>query len=702
MTPRKVVIRTTVAAALVGVTTAAAVLENRGGATRAAAQATNADAPTGVTAGGSRAPVKHSFASSFAAEPSIWVAPGYLSPPLRDLPTVTGPIAPRPEAVEPPEESEAPVAPDVVDPAVQRFEGAGDMPTPLNTFVGLRNQDNLTVAGRSARPPDNEGDVGPNHYVEWINVLLAVYSKTGTMLLGPVLGNAVFQNLPATDLCRTTNQGDPLVNYDQLADRWVLSQFAFSIDATSGLPIPPFHQCVAVSTTPNPMGTYCTYSFLASATNFNDYGKMGVWPDGYYFSYAAFAGATAYVGPAVQVMERPKMIAPGCPAAQSIYFDPDTLPTLANQKRMLPSDLDGANPPPAGRPNFFLASSSTNNTLQLWKFSVASWLPPVATFLKNQTEIPVPAYDPGITCVSSRQCIPQLGTTNRLDTVPDRLMYELNYRNFGASPPPGIPANTESLVTNETVDAGSPADHAGVRWYEIRDPNGTPVAFQAATYAPDAHHRWMASAAQDKLGNIAVGYSVSSTAIYPAIRYAGRLVSDPLNQLAQGEAEMFAGTAPAPIFSTTTADARWGDYTRLSVDPVDDCTFWYINEYHIVPPQDADPRQWHTRIGNFRFCSPTAVAVNRFTARWTGKRVAVTWRTGSEAEVLGFNVFRSLGAGPFRKVNTTLIAARHDLGGAYRLIDRTVKRSKTYTYRLQVVSKNGARSWHGIGSAAAR
>ena len=322
--------------------------------------------------------------------------------------------------------------------------------------------------------------------------------------------------------------------------------------------------------------------------------------------------------------------------------------------------------------------------------------------------ITVPAYDPTITCTpTSRSCVPQAGTTNKLDLVGNRLMYRLAYRNWGPSPPGSIPPNTESLVTNETVDAGT--DHVAVRWYEIRSPNSSPTAYQASTYAPDADHRWMASAAQDGDGDLAVGYTASGS-IFPTPKYAGRLEGDPINNLSQGEATFFAPPGPADFASGTAGDQRWGDYSHLAVDPLDDCTFWFINEYMTTTNLSFDPptvkRNWGTRFGKFKFpncLAPTAVAVRSFVANWTGKRVAVAWRTGTEARLLGFNVYRSVGAGPFRKLNRLLIRAKRSGtagGGAYRLVDTAVKRSRTYTYRLQIVGTDGKRTWYGIGAAA--
>jgi hypothetical protein len=243
-----------------------------------------------------------------------------------------------------------------------------------------------------------------------------------------------------------------------------------------------------------------------------------------------------------------------------------------------------------------------------------------------------------------------------------------------------------------------------VRWYEVRNPEGTPTAFQASTYNPaDGHHRWMQSASMDKKGNLAVGYSISSGTLFPSLRYAGRLVTDPVSQLTQGEATLHAGGGSQLLLLGNMADsARWGDYTRLTVDPVDDCTFWYIGQYYAA----SNTLAWRTRIGNFVFPQcllPTAVQVRAFAARWRGKAVAVTWRTAAETAIAGFDVYRSVGTKPFQRINARLIRAKQTArarGALYRFLDGAVRRTRTYTYRLQVVSTTGKRTWHTIGSAA--
>ena len=302
----------------------------------------------------------------------------------------------------------------------------------------------------------------------------------------------------------------------------------------------------------------------------NDYPKFGVWPDGYYMTVNQFTNASssgALVGAGVAVFERDKMLSGQ--AARMVYFDLYSVnPSFGG---MLPSDLDGVTPPPAGAPNYFAEVDDSTwigptDALRLWNFHVDWTNTANSTFgINGQPNSTLTVADFAPLCLGIQNCIPQPGTSQRLDAIADRLMHRLAYRNFG---------DHEALVLNHTVDAGS--GRAGIRWYEVRDPGGSPTLYQQGTYAPtDTEHRWMGSLAMDHTGDIALGYSVSSSSVYPSIRYTGRLVGDPLGEMAQGEAVIITGTG-----SQTSSYARWGDYSMMSVDPLDDCTFWYTQEYY--------------------------------------------------------------------------------------------------------------------------
>jgi hypothetical protein len=467
------------------------------------------------------------------------------------------------------------------DPVIQDEHGSALLPSPIQSFEGLSNAVNQQVVGGKVVPPDPNGDVGPNHYVQWVNLTAAVFNKSGTLLAGPIPGNGLWRGFGG--LCETENRGDPIVLYDRLADRWLLSQFAFATDA-NGNPIGPFFQCIVISTSPDPTGTYFRYAFQISTTNLNDYPKFGVWPDAYYLSVNQFASDTgAFVGAGVAAFDRARMLQ-GQPA-QMVFF------SLASSfGGLLPSDLDGGTPP-NGTPNFFASfSQSPTQQLNIWQFHVDFGTPANSTFgLNGQPNVTL-ATAPfntnfGLLCSLFHLCIRQPGTIRGLDPISDRLMYRLQYRFFGSF---------QTLVTNHTVNVGSGlSPKAGIRWYELRD-SGSGNAwsiFQQGTYAPDAESRWMGSAAMDGFGNIALGFSVSSTTTFPSIRYVGRLPSDPSGSLPQGETTLIAGGG------SQTGTFRWGDYSMLAVDPTDDCTFWYTQEYYATTSNS----NWQTRIGAFKF-----------------------------------------------------------------------------------------------------
>ncbi|HEX8852206.1 MAG TPA: hypothetical protein VF754_01895, partial [Pyrinomonadaceae bacterium] len=429
-----------------------------------------------------------------------------------------------------------------------------------------------TEVDPSARvsPPDTTGDVGPNHYVQWVNLRYSIYTltrDTTNQITGfnlvpgfPKPGNVVWQGFGGA--CETMNDGDPIVQYDQLADRWVLTQFAVSGS--------PFVQCVAVSTSPDPTGTYHRYAF-SYGTDFNDYPKMGVWHDGYYITYNMFRRGRTYVGNRVCAFERDKMLVGA--AARQICAS-----TSTSFHSLEPADLEGKLLPPAGSPNPLLSISST--ALQSWRFAV-NWTAGTGTLTGPTNIAGVSAFS---RACGGGACIPQPGTTQVLDSLADRLMYRLSYRNFGTH---------EAMVINHSVATGGVS---GIRWYELRNAlgstitNATPVLHQQGTFAPDANWRWMGSAALDKTGGIAVGYNISSSSIRPSIRYAYRGPLDPAGAMGN-ETNILAG----PGVQTGNLN-RWGDYSTLSVDPVDGCTMVFTNQY-----QPANGSfNWSTYIYSFK------------------------------------------------------------------------------------------------------
>ena len=493
-----------------------------------------------------------------------------LSVPLRS-------VAGTPSPVTAPHQADAPIRmPALRHGAANRLsapvQGATTLaaPTASNNFDGVGNgftgpNGTFTV---SAAPPDTNGTVGPQDYVQTVNTDFAVFNKdpnrgaVGSVRYGPVTINTLWNGFGG--LCQTDNDGDPTVVYDQIANRWVISQFAVT-GATS-----TWYECVAVSTTSDPTGTWYRYSFPYSA--FPDYPKMAVWPDGYYETYNLFNGSTnAFMGAEMCAFDRNSMLT-GAAATQQCFT------TSTSYGGLLPSNLDGSTLPPAGSPNYVLGLD-TSTSLAFWKFHV-DWATPANTSLTGPSSIAVASY---AEACGGGTCIPQSGTTQQLDSLADRLMYRLSYRNFGSY---------ESLVVDHAITSGS---SAGMRWYEIRSPNSSPSVYQEGTVAPDASYRWMGSIAQDHSGDIAMGYSVSSSSLHPGISYTGRLVTDTLNTMPQGETSLIVGGGS----QTGSNLSRWGDYSSMTVDPADDCTFWYTNEY--IPSNGAF--NWKTRIGSFKFAS---------------------------------------------------------------------------------------------------
>jgi hypothetical protein len=499
-----------------------------------------------------------------------------------------------------------PVPSGFVDPVRQNTAGVLAAPSPLITFEGQSADD----SGCGCIPPDPNGAVGPTQYVQMVNSSFSVYSKTGTRLSGPTQINSLFQTLPADSRCRIDNNGDPIVVYDQLADRWLVSQFA--VGGGSG---PTSSECVAISKTPDATGEYYIYDFNLGP-QFEDYPHFGLWPDAYYMSTHefSFASGNAFLGSAAYALERDKML-----AGQPARFVKFNLGATSNTffGGHLPSTLDGYTLPPAGSPNYFAEVDAAGDgappdggptaaTLRIWKFHV-DWSNTANSTFGNsgnpssRTSVADFSRPNCVMGADAVGCVPQPASDTQLDPIGDRLMYRNAYRNFG---------DHEAIVINHTVVADANTMQMGPRWYEVRNPGGTPTIFQQSTLAPagptDPLYRWMSSIAMDHSGNIAIGYSTSSSVNFPSIAYAGRLVTDSLNQLAQSEVQMFAGGGSEDpfLFVPPIGVGRWGDYTDMTVDPIDDCTFWYTNEYFPTP---VDPFTiWHTRIGSFKFpqCTP--------------------------------------------------------------------------------------------------
>ncbi|MFZ2234871.1 MAG: hypothetical protein WBP11_09620, partial [Dokdonella sp.] len=454
---------------------------------------------------------------------------------------------------------------DEADPVIQNQFGSSafapvpTMPAPIMSFNGI----GFPGVACNCAPPDTNGEVGTTQYVQMVNNGLQVFNKTtGASVLGPIAVSSIWAGFGG--VCQNNGNGDPVVLFDQLANRWLISQFA-------GASVPT-DECIAISTTSDATGTWARYGFHLG-TNFFDYPHLGVWPDGYYMAMNVFnAGGTAFLGPQAFVFDRPAMLI----GATATVITPG-ITGGPNEETFLPADLDGSMPPPTGAPAPFVEFPGAGS-YKTFRFHADFATPGNSTFLVAGT--PAAA---GFTtlCAGNRSCVPQGGTTNKVDGIGDRLMFRVAYRNYG---------DHESMVGNFSVSANAVA---GIRWFEMRNAtSGAPTIYQEGTYQPDTDWRWLGSAAMDFVGNMAIGYSASSPTIKPQLRYTGRLAGDPLNTLPQGEAHLFDG----PGAQTGTLN-RWGDYSDLTVDPVDDCTFWYTNEYL---PADGS-FNWATRIGSFKF-----------------------------------------------------------------------------------------------------
>ncbi len=449
------------------------------------------------------------------------------------------------------------------DAALQQVSGPVVKANPGVRFAG--------VGAGGAAPPDTNMAVGPNHIFQAVNSNYAIFSKNGALLLGPNSLSSLWAPLGNSNPCATNNGGDVIVQYDKPADRWVLTQL--------GGTTAPFSECIAVSSSRDPTGTYRLYSF-PYGTTLNDYPKFGIWPtatnSAYLASYNLFTNGTTFSGGQLCAYDRVKMLA-GDPTAQGICYN------LANDAGYLPSDLDGSRLPVDGTPGYFL-NYETFSSLRMYALKPNFANPSASTFTQVAPDLNV---TPFAEACSGGTCIPQAGTTQQLDSVGDRLMYRLAYRNLG---------DHQALVVNHSVTAGG---NIGIRWYELRSPvsaSATFSVYQQGTFAPDSTARWMGSAAMDQTGNIALGYSASSSSLHPAIRYTGRLASDTLGTMGT-ESSIVEGPG-----SQTGNLSRWGDYTAMRVDPTDDCTFWYTNEY--LPSNGSF--NWSTAFGSFKFNSCSA------------------------------------------------------------------------------------------------
>jgi len=464
--------------------------------------------------------------------------------------------------------------------AVQRSATNVPAPAPISSFDAI----NSATSACGCLPPDTNGDVGGQYYVQWVNSAFQVFDKTtGTpdpATPSPKQGNTIFTGFGGK--CETTNNGDPIALWDARAQRWVMSQFVASS---------PYAQCVAISTTSDPLGTYNRYEFQFSS--FGDYPKMGVWTDetgtqdAYLLTTHDFSSASGgdFLGASFIALERDKMLA-GTPGAAMIRY------TGHDAYGVEPINLSGSLAAPANAcPSFVHFDYATSDYL-FWDLCI-DWSTP-----GNSTITPVdqPVRLAGKPFMPFFDSVPQQGTANALDPFGTHVMYRANARAFPADAPMRL-----SLVINHTVQGAT--QQAGINWvqFDFTDhgsPAATPTALDKriideGVYAPDSKNRWMGSIAMDKSGNIGVGYSQSSSTSRPQIMISGRALSDPESTL-RDEQNCTNGVANG---SQTSSSGRWGDYSSMSVDPADECTFYFTSEYYATQTSSA----WRTRVCSFKF-----------------------------------------------------------------------------------------------------
>jgi hypothetical protein len=487
-------------------------------------------------------------------------------------------------------------------------------PSPQVNFPGLDADISDTEALRVA-PPDTVGAAGPDFYVQMINLVSAVFDKDGSVCGTPgctptggepFATNALWSGF--TGVCELENDGDPIVLYDHLADRWLFSQFAISGGDT--------HQCFAISQTGDPRGAYHRYDFELSpgVSRFDDYPKIGLWPDAYVMTVNEFdSTGSVFNGVVVFAFERDEMLIGG--VADTVRFPPLSCPVSANDGpcffSLQPGHLAGAAPPP-GTPNPIImafddlvwgeADQPGPDGYRLWEvdFDWTAVQPEDRATLIELAQVDTAGFDSNLCGFpGGAGCIPQPSTSDRLDDLGQFTMYRAQVRDW---------TSHLSLVVNHTVDV-SGAGQAGIRWAELRRDGSGWALHQAGTHSPDVDHRWMGSIAMNGAGDIALGYSQSSTVTYPSVVYAIRQAADPAGMMPGGEVILHAGTG-----SQLGTLNRWGDYSAMTVDPLDGCTFWYTQEYY----ETNASFDFKTRVGAFTMpfrlgATPTSIAYGNVT-----------------------------------------------------------------------------------------
>lgn len=536
----------------------------------------------------------------------------------------------------------------------------------------------LGVGINGGTPSDSNGSVGNNQFVEVVNTRYEVWNlnhstHVATVATGPANINTLWSGFGGA--CQTQNSGDPIVLYDKVANRWLISQFTSS--ASAGV----YYQCVAISTSSSATGTYNRYAFAVPNGDFGDYPHFGVWSDAYYMMAHAFTSASgSYVAAIFAAMDRTKMLAGDPTATWQVIFDP-------SEGGHMPADLDGFAPPPTGAPGIFL--SWHTNGMYIYRMKV-DFTTPANTNRTVQAIVPIAAATGA--CGGGGSCIPQPASSVTVGSLADRLMFRAAYRNY---------VDHETLMVSHSVDPSVSGVVSGVRWYDFRisgSPNATcssfPCVYQQGTISDTANgrSRWMPSIAQDGAENVLVGYSATGTANLTdnqSIRYTGRNKNDAPGTMSVPEATIVTGTA-------NNTNSRWGDYTSMSIDPFDDCTFWYVNQYF------TSAGSWSTRIASSTFpagsgpgqCSPLACTTRPAGAPTIGtatapsdNKITVTW-TPLVPTPGSYAIERATGACGSEGMYRPLAGVS---AGASSYNDTTVLGGLTYSYRVIAAADGTAR-----------
>jgi hypothetical protein len=494
-------------------------------------------------------------------------------------------------------------------------------PTPSTTFLGL----DFANWG-AGRPPDTVGDVGPTYYIQSVNTSIGIYRKSDNVRVAAFTYDTFMSQGNFGNLCDTENFGDPVILYDTFEDRWIITDFAFTIDGAGNVNSSAAYQCFAASKTGDPVTGGWNFYSINSTTLLGDYPKFGIWPDGLYMSanMFGFPASAGFSKAQLWAFNKHQMYA-GNPNVQIVTFD-----APAGEFSLLPSNARlQAGTPPTGTPNLFSVVWQFANVFTVYKFHV-DWNNTSLSTLTGPFNSVAPA-----SFQTPPATVPAQGGNNN-DTLGHRLQMQNQYTNQGG---------VESLWNVHTV-RGAVSTRSSIRYYQVGVTGGTIGAspLQAATFTPDTQNRYMPSLAVDRAGNMAVGYSVSSATLFPAIRYAGRLSTDPVNTLAQTETSMIEGTG------SQNTSTRWGDYSAMTLDP-DGCTFWYTTEYYITTGGN-----WQTRIGKFKYpqCTPLGgggTVQGTVTATGTGDPVVgATVSLGSRVmltDANGFYQFTNIPAGTY-------------------------------------------------------